>query len=250
MFTSGLDELSDEGMEDEYNQYEQSVDDQEYDDEDNDDDDDNEDDDDDEDFDFGEQEEEDVMEDEEQEDEMSLRQIAQVLHDAEKLYERIKNEEHLEPWMQSKLTKISDYMNAISENLEHDMGNVPGDDGDYDDNDSEFDEDEDYPDRVQKSLKSTVKKLNTVVKSIATAHQMNGDSIEGLVFKSLHAARQWNRFENPDKNRYYIDIMREKDVRKGFSKSTGLNAKYTVRDKLLDPETTTRGSYGNKLKKR
>jgi len=75
-------------------------------------------------------------------------------------------------------------------------------------------------------------------------------SVTGKVFKSLNAARQWNRFENPDKDRYYIDIMREHDVRKSFSKSTGLNAKYIVRDRSLDDTPEEKGSFGNRLKRK
>lgn len=75
-------------------------------------------------------------------------------------------------------------------------------------------------------------------------------SIAGTVFKSMHAAKQWNKYENPDKDRYYIDILRTKDRRDPWSRSTGMNAKYVVRDRNDDPEVVQKGSHGNRIYKR
>jgi hypothetical protein len=244
------------------------------------------------------QDSDELMEDEEQEQDMSMTQVAQILHDAEKLHEMIVSEEiHLEPWMSKKLVLVSEYLNALAENLEHEDGDVPTEDGydeatpssridDDEDDDEEFDPDKltSLPPLPKTALDEIVKSVlkNIAIKSEETARRPRRPggmsqyqeelagrgkpdepdepdesegtdfekSITGKIFKSLNAARQWNRFENPDKDRYYIDIMREKDVRKSFSKSTGLNAKYIVRDRFEEEEGEMKGSFGNKLVKK
>jgi len=239
-----------------------------------------------------------LMEDEEQEQEMSMTQIAQILHDAEKLYSMIEQDEHLEPWMQSKLAKISELIGAIAENLEHEDGDVP-EDGEGDSGmtraKGKKEVDDALEDASLPALPSGItgedtdvkKMLGNIVKSVIEQLVLKSEgeqeeteapadegeeaeegspsdegeggnegvdegqtkSVTGRVFKSLNAARQWNRFENPDKDRYYIDIMREKDVRKSFSKSSGLNAKYVVRDKWDEEEPVMKGAHGNKIVK-
>lgn len=201
---------------------------------------------------------EELMEDEEQEQEMTMTQLAQVLHDAKKIYNLVKDEEHLEPWMQAKLVKVAEYMSVLAEKLEHDDGDIP-DDSVVDEFESNFDMDDETgseDDGMEDA--ATMPEMGTDVKdekkaAFADAAMMSANSYKsadedftGKVFKSLHAARQWNRFENPDKERYYIDIMREKDARKGFSKSTGLNAKYVVRDRWDEEDVAIKGAYGNK----
>jgi hypothetical protein len=240
---------------------------------------------------------EELMEDEEQEQDMSMTQIAQILHDAEKLYDMISQEEHLEPWMQAKLTKVAEFVSAIAENLEHEDGEIPDEDDAQGGTMRGEDEGADDDDMMDEIVKSVLKNLAMKDASAGNdepapgtgddedapapgtgddeyapapgtgddedapapvadwtgAGAGNGSgfekSITGTIFKSLNSARQWNRFENPDKDRYYIDIMREKDVRKSFSKSSGLNAKYVVRDRWDDEEATIKGAHGNKLVK-
>jgi hypothetical protein len=214
----------------------------------------------------GESEEaEELMEDEEQEQEMSMTQIAQVLHDAQKLYDMIKDDEHLEPWMQTKLTKVAEYMNALAENLEHGDGDIPADDdavkvdvdvdsmpglpplpgyGVEETEEEDINPVKELPDMPEDVKDDEEDKKSVPVEPVMMSTKKN--EVPGKVFKSLHAARQWNRFENPDKERYYIDIMREKDARKGYSKSTGLNAKYIVRDRHTEDASEEKGAYGNK----
>ena len=89
---------------------------------------------------------------------------------------------------------------------------------------------------------------NKNILSIGPASQAT-KAVKGLVFKSLHAARQWNKFENPDKDRYYVDIMRVSDSRSlksnPIDRTRGLNSKYIVRD-MQDKVETKKGAYGNR----
>lgn len=209
------------------------------------------------------QDADDLMDDEREEQEMTMSQAAQVFHDAQALHDMIKDREHLEPWMQKKLTKVADYLSAIKENLEHEGGDLPDDDDDMmksngssmtmmsessEIEDEEDDEEENKPPFMKSSVKSSSEDEEG---EEGEEEEEEGENPAGKIFKSLHAARQWNRFENPDPSRYYVDIMREKDVRKGFSKSTGLNAKYVVRDmKDKEDKDTKKGAYGNKVIKK
>jgi hypothetical protein len=225
----------------------------------------------------------DIEDDEVQEQEMSVTQIAQVLHDAQKLHELLTSGKHLEPWMQSKLVKVAEYMNALTENLEHRGGEIPGMDMGSseksemedpamksDDGDAEEKGEKKMPPFIKEKMDESKEKDSGEDKDEEDSEkavdaeegedesddkedkEMDG-AVKGKIFKSLHAARQWNRFENPDKDRYYIDILREKDMvgvtRKSFTKSTGLNAKYIVRDRADDEKVETKGAFGNKLKK-
>lgn len=201
---------------------------------------------------------EELMEDEEQEQEMTMAQLAQVLHDAKKIYNMVKDEEHLEPWMQAKLVKVAEYMSVLAEKLEHEGGEMPEDsvveefEGNVgkDKEDVSMDESKEslppLPPVEEGVFSEEDEKKSVPADAAMMSASYSEKSVVGQVFKSLHAARQWNRFENPDKDRYYIDIMREKDTRKGFSKSTGLNAKYVVRDKWEEEEVAIKGAYGNK----
>jgi hypothetical protein len=114
----------------------------------------------------------------------------------------------------------------------------------------EEEEEEEEEEDSMKSMEDENKDGDTVNVHIDTDEHEFGNtekSIAGTVFKSMHAAKQWNKYENPDKDRYYIDILRTKDRRDPWTRSLGMNAKYIVRDREDDPQPESRGAYGNRI---
>lgn len=318
-----------------------------------------------------------VDEDDFEDGEMARTQISQILEDAKELYNLVDSMADLEPWVQSKLTRAADYMNTLSEYLDHSeeaQEKLGRDEDDGDDEDpmeemiedeveeemrEENDDDETqkgkmknkwvdegrgksgggssddggpgpgehpedekgektygdsssgdendekkavpaepammstneeegeekgpthadmFDDAVGKRVQMTrtnssgeeVTETGKVVKNedgtamvntgsgikkfkhdggnhskISDINILEEKSVVGTVFKSLHAARQWNKFDNPDKDRYYIDIMRSTDFDNPWDRTRNLNAKYVVRD-MADKELTQKGAYGNR----
>lgn len=251
---------------------------------------------------------------------MARTQLSQILEDAKELYSMIESAAELESWVQAKLTRAADYMNAISEYLTHDEEAQELLDGDEDDEEKdespepeamgeEQDEGEtqkgkvkakyveeqeekeklaeqqitedDMPSKKEEEedddekksvpadpamMSATEDEEDETYKSEGKKPDADGDgvpdwadknpekagnpederkSVVGKVFKSLHAARQWNKFENPDSDRFYIDIMRSADFDNPWDRTRNMNAKYVVRD-MNDKVQTTKGAYGNR----
>jgi 3-methyladenine DNA glycosylase Tag len=49
--------------------------------------------------------------------EMAMTQIKSILKNAQAIHDMLQNKTELESWMQSKLTKASDYMTAVHDSL-------------------------------------------------------------------------------------------------------------------------------------
>lgn len=59
-----------------------------------------------------------VSKEDDHEIEMAMTQIKSIIKNAEYIHQLIQNKTELESWMQSKLTKASDYLTAVHDSLD------------------------------------------------------------------------------------------------------------------------------------